>query len=247
MRRSIAIRRGWSRRMRPMPAAQDKGRNRGGALVSDVRPALDQLNRVARDFDATSRSTVGSAFRCGRDAHLRMDSGSPKDPREWIRARARQPRLGAQLQRRLAASRRQPPRADRSLCAHPARLYRDLAEAGRAGRQPPSDTFWGTRYAAVSDPDGNDVGLMNPLDDIRRSWPPRGSSTGDERHASRRRRLRPAVRPGPSASAPSPRREQGRETGHPPDPMPGRPRASSVRRRSADTDTAQMLALTRWK
>jgi hypothetical protein len=29
----------------------------------------------------------------------------------------------------------------------------------------------GARYAIVADPDGNDVGLMSPIEESRRSWP----------------------------------------------------------------------------
>jgi len=50
--------------------------------------------------------------------------------------------------------------------------YAELTAAGYPGRQPPFDAFWGARYAIVADPDGNDVGLMSPVDDARRTWPP---------------------------------------------------------------------------
>lgn len=50
--------------------------------------------------------------------------------------------------------------------------YAELTAAGYAGRQPPFDAFWGARYAIVADPDGNDMGLMSPMDDARRTWPP---------------------------------------------------------------------------
>jgi catechol 2,3-dioxygenase-like lactoylglutathione lyase family enzyme len=50
--------------------------------------------------------------------------------------------------------------------------YAELTSAGYAGRQPPFDAFWGARYAIVADPDGNDVGLMSPIDESRRTWPP---------------------------------------------------------------------------
>jgi len=42
--------------------------------------------------------------------------------------------------------------------------YAELTAAGFAGSQPPYDAFWGARYAIVQDPDGNDVGLMSPID-----------------------------------------------------------------------------------
>jgi uncharacterized glyoxalase superfamily protein PhnB len=49
--------------------------------------------------------------------------------------------------------------------------YAELTAAGYAGRQPPYDAFWGSRYAIVQDPDGNDVGLMSPADPAKRSTP----------------------------------------------------------------------------
>jgi uncharacterized glyoxalase superfamily protein PhnB len=51
------------------------------------------------------------------------------------------------------------------------RRYAELTSAGYQGRQPPFDAFWGARYAIVADPDGNDVGLMSPVDESRRSSP----------------------------------------------------------------------------
>lgn len=53
--------------------------------------------------------------------------------------------------------------------------YAELTGVGYVGRQPPFDAFWGARYAIVADPDGNDVGLMSPLDESRRTWPPQPS------------------------------------------------------------------------
>jgi uncharacterized glyoxalase superfamily protein PhnB len=53
--------------------------------------------------------------------------------------------------------------------------YVELTSAGYVGRQPPFDAFWGARYAIVADPDGNDVGLMSPLDESRRTFPPEES------------------------------------------------------------------------
>jgi catechol 2,3-dioxygenase-like lactoylglutathione lyase family enzyme len=51
-------------------------------------------------------------------------------------------------------------------------IYADLTRAGYRGRQQPYDAFWGARYAIVDDPDGNGIGLMSPIDEDRRSWPP---------------------------------------------------------------------------
>ena len=50
--------------------------------------------------------------------------------------------------------------------------YAELTAAAYTGRQPPFDAFWGARYAIVADPDGNDVGLMGPIEESRRFMPP---------------------------------------------------------------------------
>ena len=55
------------------------------------------------------------------------------------------------------------------------RLYADVTGAGHPGVQPPFDAFWGGRYAIVADPDGNQVGLMSPIDEPRKTWPPEPS------------------------------------------------------------------------
>jgi catechol 2,3-dioxygenase-like lactoylglutathione lyase family enzyme len=51
--------------------------------------------------------------------------------------------------------------------------YRALLTAGYTGCQEPYDAFFGARYAVVSDPAGNDVGLMSPIDQRRRFTPQR--------------------------------------------------------------------------
>ena len=51
-------------------------------------------------------------------------------------------------------------------------LVASLVAAGVPVQQPPYDAFWGARYAVVSDPDGNGVGIMSPVDPARRSDEP---------------------------------------------------------------------------
>jgi catechol 2,3-dioxygenase-like lactoylglutathione lyase family enzyme len=51
-------------------------------------------------------------------------------------------------------------------------LVAALKADGVPVQQEPSDAFWGARYAVVSDPDGNGVGIMSPTDDAHRSEPP---------------------------------------------------------------------------
>lgn len=50
--------------------------------------------------------------------------------------------------------------------------YTEITGAGCTGRQPPYDAFWGARYPIVEDPDGNPVGLMSPIEESRKTWPP---------------------------------------------------------------------------
>jgi uncharacterized glyoxalase superfamily protein PhnB len=52
------------------------------------------------------------------------------------------------------------------------RLYAALTKAGHTAHQPPYDAFWGARYAIVEDPDGHPVGLMSPIEDELKFWPP---------------------------------------------------------------------------
>ena len=50
--------------------------------------------------------------------------------------------------------------------------YAKMTRAGYKGLQPPWDAFWGSRYAIVADPDGNQIGLMSPVDARKRSAGP---------------------------------------------------------------------------
>ena len=52
------------------------------------------------------------------------------------------------------------------------RLVASLTADGVPVQQAPYDAIWGARYAVVSDPDGNAVGIMSPVDDAYRSTPP---------------------------------------------------------------------------
>jgi len=52
------------------------------------------------------------------------------------------------------------------------RVCNALAALGYRISQSPYDTFWGSRYAIVLDPDDNYVGFMSPPDPARRSAPP---------------------------------------------------------------------------
>ncbi len=60
-------------------------------------------------------------------------------------------------------------------------LVAALAAEGVPVQQEPYDAFWGARYAVVSDPDGNGVGIMSPVDPARRhEGPPVVSPPADD-------------------------------------------------------------------
>jgi uncharacterized glyoxalase superfamily protein PhnB len=53
--------------------------------------------------------------------------------------------------------------------------FNSLIAAGHIAVQVPYDAFWGARYAIVMDPEGNWVGIESPMDETKRSWPPKNS------------------------------------------------------------------------
>jgi len=137
--------------------------------------ALEQLNLVAADFDAMLAFyrrlgvSVSESPRHAdmRHAEVRMPNGlalefdNPALARvynaAWRSSGGSSPVLiGFSLPSREAVD----------------ELHGELVAAGYRSRQPPYDAFWGARYAIVADPAGNDVGLMSPIDESRKSWPP---------------------------------------------------------------------------
>jgi uncharacterized glyoxalase superfamily protein PhnB len=147
--------------------------------MSDAGPDLHMLNLVVRDMDAALRfyEQLGvtvppdvAAAAGGVHAQLRMPGGfsleldTAESARVWHAGWRASPGsvsvvVGFTLPSRDAVDDR----------------YAALTAAGYVGRQPPFDAFWGARYAIVADPDGNDVGLMSPIDESRRTWPPEES------------------------------------------------------------------------
>lgn len=132
-------------------------------IVGDMAASLDFYRRLG----AAAAEDEGAP---GDHAQLRMPSGfsleldTADSARLWHAAWRADPAgvrvvIGFSLATREAVDER----------------YADLTSAGYAGRQPPFDAFWGARYAIVADPDGNDVGLMSPVEDSRRTWPPEQS------------------------------------------------------------------------
>ena len=56
-------------------------------------------------------------------------------------------------------------------------LWQRMVDSGHTPRQEPYDTFWGSRFAIVDDPDGYQIGLMSPVDADKRYWPPINAPT----------------------------------------------------------------------
>lgn len=137
------------------------------------RPVLNQLNLIVRDMETTLAFYGRLGLAIPKDARkgphhteLCMPGGFTLefDSRELAQAynaSARDPQAGSAVIGFGLASREE---VDR--------LYLELTSAGHPGCQAPYDTFWGARYAIVADPDGQQVGLMSPIDPARRSAPP---------------------------------------------------------------------------
>lgn len=135
-------------------------------------PTFDQINIVVRDMDAMSEfyNRLG----------VQLDSSDP----EWAPHHRSKPRgdgididLDSELFARVWNGGWRKPqgvvlgfRVDGR--DEVDRLYAELTAAGYGGQQPPYDAFWGARYAVVSDPDGNAVGLMSDSDPALRTPPP---------------------------------------------------------------------------
>lgn len=144
--------------------------------MPDVMPILNQLNIVAKDFDATiefyrrlgvSVTEASEAANGTRHARASLPDGFDLEFDNGALARI----YNAAWRRSEGSSR---VLIGFSLATREAvdQRYAELVSMGYEGRQPPYDAFWGARYAVVADPDGNDVGLMSPLEESRRIWPP---------------------------------------------------------------------------
>jgi catechol 2,3-dioxygenase-like lactoylglutathione lyase family enzyme len=136
------------------------------------KPVLNQVNMVVTDMSATvafyrrlgltipeTDPDWASHHRTAEmPGDIDLDFDSAEFARVWDKGWASGPRMGVlgfSVSSREAVN----------------DIYRDLTEGGYTGEQQPYDTFWGTRYAVIQDPDGNPVGIMSPVDPARRSLP----------------------------------------------------------------------------
>jgi len=134
--------------------------------VSESAPDLHMLNLVVTDMPASLDfyRRLGIAVPEGRGAaaahvQLKMPGGvsleldTAESARLWHAGWRADPAgvrvvIGFSLPTREAVDER----------------YAELTSVGYAGRQPPFDALWGARWAIVADPDGDDIGLMGPID-----------------------------------------------------------------------------------
>ncbi len=144
--------------------------------MSKAKPVLNQLNIVAKDFEKTLEF-----YR-----KLGVDISNEVNPQNGIQHAAITFPNGFRIEfdnNKLAelynAAWRKPKGSVRTLIGFSLptseevdKRYNELVKEGFEGIQPPFDAFWGARYAIVKDPDGNDVGLMSPIDEERKTWPP---------------------------------------------------------------------------
>ena len=140
------------------------------------RPVLDQLNIVVKDMEAMT------AF------YQRLGVELPTIPEEWAEwaphHQSAEPQAGLHLDFDSSAFASQWNRGWPDGRTGVVLVFRvssreavdelcdELTATGYGCEQPPYDAFWGARFAVVSDPDGNSVGLMSPLEPSMRADPP---------------------------------------------------------------------------
>lgn len=116
-------------------------------LGVEIAPTIEPWDRHHRSFSSTS-ITEGFDFDLDSAAFAtQWDHGWPPDQAG--------PVLGFRLPSAEAVD----------------ETYRDLTSVGYVGQQEPHDAFFGARYAVVTDPDGNAVGLMSPIGRSRSTIP----------------------------------------------------------------------------
>lgn len=146
-----------------------------GAAVPQPTVRITQINIVAEDFEATARFYRELGLRVPQPTseppgslHAEADAGNIQlaIDNENLTCLYHSAARKNQLQSRAIIG---VTVATRSQVDD---IYNRLVAAGFSGRQRPYDAFWGSRYAIVADPNGNDVGLMSLPDAEHRSWPP---------------------------------------------------------------------------
>lgn len=124
-----------------------------GIVTSDMAASLAFYRRLGLQVPAGSddqphvEAALPGGLRMAWDSEDTVRSFAP----DWTPARGGDGRVGLAFH-----------------CGYPAdvdKTYAELTGAGYHGHKDPWDAFWGQRYAAVHDPDGNPVDLFAPLTD----------------------------------------------------------------------------------
>jgi catechol 2,3-dioxygenase-like lactoylglutathione lyase family enzyme len=144
-------------------------------MTDDAKPVLDQLDLVVSDMDAS----IDFYRRLGLDVPEGGSHGGIRHVEIEMASGVHLALDNETLARVYNAEWRRPGGGERALIGFrlPSRAavddkYAELTAHGYRGLQVPFDAFWGARYAIVADPDGNEIGLMSPMDDDMRSFPP---------------------------------------------------------------------------
>jgi catechol 2,3-dioxygenase-like lactoylglutathione lyase family enzyme len=147
-------------------------------MDNDARPVLNQLNIVARDWDASLAFyrllglDVSDGLEFGPGArHAAVTVTGPAMTLEFDNVHS-VPLFAAN------ADNIKGPIIGFAYASADAvdATFGRLAAAGHPVRQAPHDAFFGARYAIVEDPNGNAIGLMGPIDRARGYTP--GSRLG---------------------------------------------------------------------
>jgi len=141
-------------------------------MTAEDRPHLDQINLVVHDMDAMvdfygrlglEVASFGPQWdqhhrEVNRERGMHFDLDSEASLAQWNRgwpAGRTGPVIGFRVTARETVD----------------AIHADLVAAGYASQQQPFDAFWGARYAVVTDPEGNPVGIMSESDPAMRSRP----------------------------------------------------------------------------
>ena len=142
---------------------------------AEQRPTLNQVNFIARDWDAMLAFYRLLGFDLGAGGEWPPGSGARHAAVATHAGETTVEFDNPPMLRMYADDAEQIPNVLIGL-SYPTAAGVDatVARVGAGGhsvRQPAYDAFWGARYAIVQDPDGNVVGLMGPIDRSRAYTP----------------------------------------------------------------------------
>ncbi|MEO8827749.1 DUF664 domain-containing protein [Lapillicoccus sp.] len=129
-------------------------------VVTDIARSVEFYRLLGWDVDADTGPHATVRFP-SQAAGLMVDLDQQEFARDWNRGAPPSVTGGSAV-----VVMRVPDRAEVD------ESHNRLVDGGYASRQLPYDAFWGARFAVVADPDGYQIGLMSPVDEASKSWPP---------------------------------------------------------------------------